>query len=370
MKFPGMIFDMLKMPTASLTTRQVYKGVLIFALILFLMSYGLVAMYPTFRDEMTSEYVGSKELYMDIIDPVGGDYKIMWLPVDDAQTYILLEDDNGYFLSPMEVYNGTDTAKIITGQGPSTFFYRLDVTYQNGSTDMVAQVSTSDQIFLASMYDEFMENPFIKAFVGGGGLSLYTLKGFVAVEFMSWIPLMGVIYLAYVCGSALSREVEDKTLDPVLATPITRTRYVLEKYAAYLGVSLTLTIASFLGLYLGIVSIDESASWLFPGVFSVLPLFIAVQSFAFLASAFFNDPRRAMGISLLFIMVSYIITFGSKISKDIATAEGWSIFTYYNYTQILIDEAFMAWDVIVLIATSVVFLALCLYVFKKKDIPA
>jgi len=370
MKFPGILFNMLKMPTASLTSRQIFKGFFIFSVLILLISYGLVAMYPTFKDTIAEELVGTPDLHIAEMDDADGNYELRWPADPNATRYVLIEDATADFPAPTEIYNGTGTSVELTNRGDATYSYALWEWTENG-TLLAATVNTTDDTYYVSPYDEMLSNPAIMAFLGGeGALSLYTLKGFVSMEFMSWIPLMGVLYLSYLVAGAVAKDVEDRTLDPVLATPISRKRYFFEKYITYTLVSFFLMLAGFIGLYGGAIATGEPSHWAIPGVFAVFPLFLLVQSFSFLTSVFFNDPKRAMGVNFLFVMFSYIIHLGSSLSTSIGKVKGWSMFTYYDYNVILAREKIIAGDAALLILVSVVLTILALYIFNKKDIPA
>ncbi|MCK4718953.1 MAG: hypothetical protein KAT70_09810, partial [Thermoplasmata archaeon] len=141
MKFPGIVFDLLKMPTSSLTARQIFKGFFIFSSLILLISYGLVAMYPTFKDSIVEELVGTPALFIAEMDDDDGAYQILW-PADPKPTqYILLDDTSVEFLAPTEVHNGTGTSVELRNRGTGAYSYALWAVTTNG-THLVAQVNT------------------------------------------------------------------------------------------------------------------------------------------------------------------------------------------------------------------------------------
>ncbi|MGD2159124.1 MAG: hypothetical protein PVG32_19760, partial [Anaerolineales bacterium] len=72
----------------------------------------------------------------DISNPDGdGDYTVSWSAVERATSYILEEDDNPDFSSPVEAYDGASTSKSITGRDIGVYYYRVMAASAFGSSD-------------------------------------------------------------------------------------------------------------------------------------------------------------------------------------------------------------------------------------------
>jgi len=54
-----------------------------------------------------------------------GAYEVSWSSVSGATSYVLEEDDNDSFASPIELYSGSDTSIAVSGRSPGTYYYRV-----------------------------------------------------------------------------------------------------------------------------------------------------------------------------------------------------------------------------------------------------
>ncbi len=54
-----------------------------------------------------------------------GHYSVIWSVAERAENYLLEEDDNAAFSSPVGVFFGADTTTNITGRIPGTYYYRV-----------------------------------------------------------------------------------------------------------------------------------------------------------------------------------------------------------------------------------------------------
>jgi hypothetical protein len=72
----------------------------------------------------------------DISNPDGdGNYVVSWSAVERATAYVLHEDDNADFSSPVVAYSGSNTSKSITGRDVGTYYYRVKAMNEMGSSD-------------------------------------------------------------------------------------------------------------------------------------------------------------------------------------------------------------------------------------------
>jgi hypothetical protein len=71
-----------------------------------------------------------------ISNPDGsGDYTVDWSDVPGAEFYILEEDDNPAFSTPITPYAGADSQVSITGQSVGTWYYRVRASCGAGDSD-------------------------------------------------------------------------------------------------------------------------------------------------------------------------------------------------------------------------------------------
>jgi hypothetical protein len=71
-----------------------------------------------------------------ISNPDGdGNYTVSWSTADLADTYVLEEDDNAAFSSPVTAYSGGSTLTSISGKSAGTYYYRVKATNSYGDSD-------------------------------------------------------------------------------------------------------------------------------------------------------------------------------------------------------------------------------------------
>jgi len=71
-----------------------------------------------------------KPLPSPVLSPInnpngGANYSVSWNSVDLATSYMLEEDDNGAFSSPMVVYSGASTSWLVSNHAVGTYYYRV-----------------------------------------------------------------------------------------------------------------------------------------------------------------------------------------------------------------------------------------------------
>lgn len=211
----------------------------------------------------------------------------------------------------------------------------------------------------------------MEAFFGsGGGLSI---EGWIAVEFMSWLPVLLAVWAVVSMGGAISREVERKTIDLVLAQPMPRHRLVLTKFAYFAMALAAVVLLSYVGVLIGVRNIGESINEM-ALLLSFVGWFLLVMAFAgisILFSCLFLDPRRSVMVSGLLLAGLYMLNiFATIFEEPWRSLNKLSPFHYYEPLTILqkasIDTAALA----VFLGVTVVSLLLAVVVFQRRDLTA
>ncbi|MDT3437344.1 ABC transporter permease subunit [Haloarcula sp. 1CSR25-25] len=109
-------------------------------------------------------------------------------------------------------------------------------------------------------FEEYVESlppAFQEGFVGSANFS--TVEGFLSIEMYQflWLLLLG-LYVAYSGGALVAGDVETGQLDMLLATPISRSRVVVEKYLSLLVPVLGVNLVTPFVVYVGLLAIDET----------------------------------------------------------------------------------------------------------------
>jgi len=387
MKIPFKLFVMER------TLREPIKGMLIFCLIILFIGWGVVAMFPTWSEsqgEALSE-VGSEFMSVKELDKDNGTYEVAWMSLNDTlpfmpqdmlleffDNYSLTESSNSSMLDEQEVYRGNRTQIVLDGRTGGPYFYQLYILFEDPGNGQVMQypfrnVSTEDigkKTGLES-FENLMDNPAYKAYAGGADIDIYSLKGFMVTEFFGFVPLMVGVYIAYLVAGVVSKEIEDKTADLVLATPLSRERFLIEKYIAMMMLALVIVGTMALSLYLGVVYIDTNEMTggdILASTFIFYPLAMVIAGYSLILSVLFDEQKKAMGASLGVFLFTYALHLGSNISESLEGLKPYIPYHYANYQETLASGSMDAGDAGVLIAAGIVLFGIALYLFRKKEI--
>lgn len=208
-----------------------------------------------------------------------------------------------------------------------------------------------------------------RAFIGDV-TTITTIDGYLVSQFyqLAWLLALG-IYYAYTAGSSIAGEVEDGTLELVLAHPVSRTRLVVGKYLALVPSMLIVNALCFLAVYIGVVSIGEfidTEDLLALHAFSVV-YFLACASLGMLASVRFDTARRAQTVAVGAIFGMFLVdtlTFDTDYDwiGDIAFTR------YFDLGGMLTDGEVAVGDFAVLAVSAIVLLVVSAELFERRDV--
>lgn len=200
-----------------------------------------------------------------------------------------------------------------------------------------------------------------------GDVDYATGPGFVSAEFLSWVPIVLVIF-AIMSGGSLSAEEKNGTLDLLLAQPIERSHLFLEKVAALAIAALAITGIIYIGWLASVpfVDIDVGLGALAVATLNLLPLVLFLQVFTMWAGLIM--PRGvATGAVVAFAVVSYFVDYIAKLVADLEDIRLVSVFYHYRGTEILTEG--VNWPgVAVLLGLYAAFVVWALTAFKRRDI--
>ena len=211
-------------------------------------------------------------------------------------------------------------------------------------------------------------------FTAFGGANVFSLSGSVSIGLIHPIPIaMVAIFAIGQPVSAIAGERQRGTLEVLLARPISRRRL----YATILGTTLLFVVATVTANVAGVVAgavasgvagelwLDRLAlAWL-----NAVLLFAALAALALAASASFDRLGPALGLALGFTIVSYAVEFLAVVWPDIGWLRPWSIFSYFQPSEILAGEIGPG-DLAVLAAVGAAAVAYGLWVFPRRDLAA
>jgi ABC-2 type transport system permease protein len=224
--------------------------------------------------------------------------------------------------------------------------------------------------------DQIMEMipTFVRGMIGTRVQPLSTLNGFLTMHFFSWCPLMGTFFGIALCSSALSAEMESRSIEVLLSRPVSRGHIVVAKYLAYCLCATIFSASVLLTLFsaIGHKDLAEDAD-LFGyacAVFQMTFVYFAIGAISLFISSLVEEQKKAMGISSGVILGMLLINAISHMNDTVNALAIFSIFHYFQAGSIM-NLGHPEWmDVLHLTTFSVVFLFAAAYTFDRRDMPS
>jgi beta-exotoxin I transport system permease protein len=202
-----------------------------------------------------------------------------------------------------------------------------------------------------------------------GNVDYGTAKGFVSAEFLSWTPLVLVVFAIMGGTGALAGEETNGTLDLVLAQPISRTRVALEKLLGLLIATLEICAIIYLGWLVSVpfVSIDLGLGELAVTTLNLVPVILFFQAFSMWAGVTLPSRGLATGTAVALAVASYFVYYLGNIVNALEPLQRLSVFYHYHGTEILTDG--VNWGGLALLLLLYVFFAgWVLISFQRRDL--
>jgi ABC-2 type transport system permease protein len=207
-------------------------------------------------------------------------------------------------------------------------------------------------------------------FTAGGVGDVTSGPGYVYVELLSLMgPLLFLVYAIGAGASAVAGEEERHTLDLLLATPVTRTRVVVEKFAALLAGLAVMGVvlwAALVGLGaavdMGLSTLDTAAAAL-----HLVLLGAEFGALALLSGCLAGRVVVARAVPAFVAVVSYVV-------NGLGTTVDWlepfrklsPFFQYLDHDPIRNGVSLLS--VGVTVASTLVLVALSVLVFRRRDV--
>ena len=203
-----------------------------------------------------------------------------------------------------------------------------------------------------------------------GSASFNTVEGFLSTEMYQflWLLLLG-LYMAYSAGSVIAGDVESDRMDMLLATPVSRSRLVVEKYLALLVPILVVNLVTPFVVYVGLLAIDETIDVvsLFAVHLLAIPYLLACASVGLLLSVLVSRAslaqRGGMGTVFGLFMLDTVTS-----NTDFDWLGVLSPTRYYSPVEILGEGTYDVAGALLLLAATVGLVLVSVVVFERRDI--
>lgn len=198
------------------------------------------------------------------------------------------------------------------------------------------------------------------------------LDAFVATQVGKSLALITPLYAVMLALNAITRDVDRRTIDFLLALPVKRAEVVLARAAVMLANTGIITLAMGLAMYLSFTGAGLEGNW---GGYNLIYLNVwllgaALGGVALLASLWIDDYGVGVKLMLGLVSVAYFLEFVFRAVDLSRAARLLSPFSYLDATGILRDGALPVGDIAVLVLVALGTIGLSVPVFEKKQISA
>ncbi|MFW5918947.1 MAG: ABC transporter permease [archaeon] len=200
--------------------------------------------------------------------------------------------------------------------------------------------------------------------------SITTIEGFLATEIYQfiWVLMMG-LYFTYLGGALVASEIESGRIDLLLATPISRKRFVVEKYLSLLVPLVAINLVMPVVVLAAVASIGESLSPIDLVVLHAfsIPYLLATAAIGLGLSVRFDRadiPQRA-GLGVLFALFTLESV---TVDSDLEWLGAISPTRYYDPTEILVHSEYDVTGALTLLIAAGVMVMLATEWFIRRDV--
>ncbi|GAA2095777.1 hypothetical protein GCM10009841_07150 [Microlunatus panaciterrae] len=230
--------------------------------------------------------------------------------------------------------------------------------------------SVRDQPSLSDFLDQMPEA--MRSLFVSAGADMSTPEGYVQVELLSFMgPLLLIIYSVTAGAGAVAVEEDRHTLELMLANPVSRTRIVLEKFAA-------MTVGTFLlGAVMGgsliseglLVDMKLPIGPMLATMFHMTMLAMVFGTLALAIGAGTGHPGISRGLPAVVAVVAYVV---NGLAPLVSWLKPWQrVSPFYQYVGHDPMRNGLSWSSLaVALATVVVLVVVAVLVFNRRDVAA
>ena len=170
---------------------------------------------------------------------------------------------------------------------------------------------------------------------------------------------------------AIAGEVENGAIELVLAQPVSRAQYFGAHLLFGLCALSAVLAAGLLGAAIGQQVFSLNAfGWRLAALFlNALLLQLAIYALTLLASAFGREAGRVALVGVLVAVLSYLINAIAVLWSKAEFAKPYSLHSYFDPRQILVQDHLAAASVIILAAVAAIATAAAFLRFARRDLP-
>ncbi|UWG47730.1 ABC-type transport system involved in multi-copper enzyme maturation, permease component [Halanaeroarchaeum sp. HSR-CO] len=219
-------------------------------------------------------------------------------------------------------------------------------------------------------FDEYVQ-ALPDAIVASFGVeAITTIEGFLSVEVYQfiWVLMMG-LYFAYLGGDLVAGEIESGRIDLILATPVSRKRFIVEKYLSLLVPIVAINLVMPVVVLAAVISIGEAMSLVDLVVLHAfsIPYLLLTAAIGLVLSVLFDRsdiPQRA-GLGIIFALFTLESV---TANSDFEWLGLFSPTHYFDPTEILVNSEYDVAGALILLAAAGTLLIAAAEWFRRRDV--
>lgn len=199
--------------------------------------------------------------------------------------------------------------------------------------------------------------------------NLDNVYGWLKSEGMVYLVLIVSCYAAYIGGTIIVKEENDKTIEYLNSLPVSRNMIYNSK--VIIGLINIIMLILIIGIfnYIGLTLSGEFDKKQYL-LLSISPLFPALVSFfgCLFISTFTHKTKRISGLSFGIVLISYILYIISTMSEATEFIKYFSLFTLADLRNIIVNNDFSILILLISIVISVTLYFVSLKRYNNKDL--
>lgn len=222
-------------------------------------------------------------------------------------------------------------------------------------------------------YDEFINilpEAMQKAF-GFDRLSFTDPLGYYSADIYFLVILFGGIYAAILGSGIMAKEEEEKTMELLLARPVSRGRVLAGKLLAVLVNLFFLNIGTGLAVLASFktyVSMPYSQPLLLRLLAAPFLVHLVFGCFGLLTAFLFTRRRPAMSASIGLVLAFYFLDVLASLSAKMEFLGRLTPFRYVNASDIVLNGQIGCSNILILLAASAAAAGLSFLLYRRRDI--
>jgi ABC-2 type transport system permease protein len=201
-----------------------------------------------------------------------------------------------------------------------------------------------------------------------GAADYTTPEGYLTAEFVSWVPIVTLIFAIMAGTSALAGEETNGTLDVLMSQPISRRRLAVEKVAGIVVATVAIALISCLGWLASVpfVDIEINMGDLILATMNLAPITLAFAFLSMWAGVGLPDRRVATGTVTAIAVAAFFVNYLAELVDALQPIAWVSLFHYYDLN--ILTTGIDWWRSSVLVVAAFLFAAGAIYSFEQREI--